>query len=71
MLNYFWRFLIWLDIEVNDKWLGGKRETISSRCHTSDKKRCKWLCKMLDKVDPNHCEKAWLSELNKVPHSPE
>lgn len=66
MGDKFWKFLIWVDITINDKWLGGKRETISGRCYNSTCRCCTFLCKMLDKVDSKHCEKAWLSEFNKA-----
>lgn len=58
----FWKFLIWLDVQINDKWLGGRAETISGRCYKSSRKPCKWLCKMLDTVDPDHCAKAYVND---------
>lgn len=56
------RFFIWLDMWVNDKLLRGRWETISHRCWRRIKTKncsfCGWLCKLLDKVDLNHCVKA-------------
>lgn len=58
--NTFWGVLIWADKFVNDKVLFGKWETISARCgkHRNTCKTCAWLCSILDKIDPNHCEDA-------------
>lgn len=32
--------------------------TISAECGASDCAACKWLCKLLDRVDPGHCDNA-------------
>lgn len=69
-----WRFLVWLDIEINDKWFHGRRETISGRLYrrqaTHDCAGCKWLCKMLDKIDRGHCRKAYFADRIRNPNLP-
>lgn len=64
-MNAIWRALIWLDKWVNDKLIRGRWETISGRCYRRIAKGCKvcyWLCKMLDKIDPDHCRKAYFND---------
>ncbi len=65
--------LIWLDARINDKWLGGRHETISGRCHLRAMNGCRlcgWLCKALNKVDPNHCSKAFFNDRQRDPTLP-
>ena len=49
-----------LDQLANTTMNGSEDETISSRAgrHKDDEKWACWLCKLLDKIDPNHCEKS-------------
>lgn len=64
-MNALWRALIWLDRSVNDKWLRGRWETISGRCHRRRIKGCRfcaWLCRSLNRVDSNHCLKAYFAD---------
>jgi len=63
-MTYIWRFLVWLDYTVNDKWLKGRWESISSRTYRNHRrcKRAAWLMRMLDAVDKNHCEKMYLKD---------
>jgi len=66
---YVWNVLIGID-QLGNALLGGDHdETISSRAH---KNRHKWywdaLCYLLEKVDPNHCERVVeLDEGDKYP----
>lgn len=74
MIDKLWKFLAWLDRWVNDKLLRGRWETISSRCYrriwTQDCKMCGWLCTQLGRIDPMHCQKAYLSDTAKNPRIP-
>jgi hypothetical protein len=77
ILSPLWRLLVWLDVQINDKWLGGGRETISSRCYRKSAAKkskcllCCWLCRALDKIDPMHCEMAYYSARAQNPNLPE
>lgn len=61
-----WRLAVSADQLANAAFNGHEDETISSRAgrhcrdsHSEDRER--WaclLCKLLDKLDPNHCEKS-------------
>jgi hypothetical protein len=62
MSDWIWAKLVWADREINDKWLKGYFETISGRCHRTDCRFCRWLCKKLDAIDPNHCKNAYLKD---------
>ena len=70
MLNWMWKVLIIVDTKINDKWLGGRNETISGRCYRSECRLCKWLCRGLSKVDPDHCKKAFLADRINHPDLP-
>jgi hypothetical protein len=70
MIDMFWRWLIDLDIFLNDKWLGGRAETISGRCYRSECWCCKWLCKHLDLIDPDHCRKSYYGDRLRNPDLP-
>jgi hypothetical protein len=65
-----WRLLVWLDARINDKWLGGRRETISGRCHYSKCRLCGWLCNALNRVDPGHCERSYYNDRIRNPDLP-
>jgi hypothetical protein len=69
-----WEFLIWLDMTINDKWFGGRFETISGRLYrrqaSHDCVGCRWICNMLDKVDPGHCRKAYFNDRMRNPELP-
>lgn len=73
-MNWLWKLLVWIDIRINDKWLGGYSETISGRCFRSMATRkcclCQWLCKALSRVDPDHCRKAYFADRNRDPSLP-
>jgi hypothetical protein len=73
-MNAIWKWLIWLDMTVNDLWFGGRFETISGRLYrrqvTHDCPGCRWLCKLLDKVDRDHCRKAYFSDRIRNPDLP-
>ena len=74
MKQSFWQFLVWIDIEVNDKWFHGRKETISSRVYRRGKQGicplCIWLCKQLDAIDPGHCARAYLNDRKRNPNLP-
>jgi hypothetical protein len=72
-MNWIWRFLLWLDIWVNDNLLRGRKEYISGRCYRRIAKGCKfcsWLCRMLDKVDRGHCKRAFFNDRLRDPNLP-
>lgn len=72
-MNWLWNFLIWADVQINDKWLGGQAETISGRCYkrqaTSGCKLCGLLCRLLDKVDPDHCKNSYFNDRKRNPNT--
>lgn len=58
--KYFWNILVSLDQLVNTLLGGDPDETISSRAAKAKLNNKKWgclLCKLLDRIDPNHCDK--------------
>lgn len=58
--SYLWNLLVSLDQTLNTALGGHPDETISSRAAKSRKRGKRWaciLCGLLDKLDPNHCEK--------------
>lgn len=72
-MNWLWNFLIWIDVQANDKWLGGRAETISGRCYKRQASGCKlccFLCRMLDKVDPDHCRNSYFNDRKRNPDLP-
>lgn len=62
MRAYFWNLLIAIDQLINTLFGGDPDETISSRAGKYAADRRGWfpcvLCKLLDKIDPNHCAKS-------------
>jgi hypothetical protein len=59
--SYLWNLLVSLDQSLNTILGGHPDETISSRAAKSRKQGKRWaciLCDLLDKLDPNHCEKS-------------
>ena len=61
MKDYFLRILISIDQLANTILGGNEDETISSRAAKSKLSGKKWgcvLCKLLNKIDKNHCEKS-------------
>lgn len=62
--RYVWNFLIALDQFINTIFGGDPDETISSRIgkitarRPDDCRFCVFLCKMLNKIDPDHCNKV-------------
>lgn len=55
-----WRLAVSLDQLANTTFNGSEDETISSRAgrHQHDEKWACLLCKLLDKLDPDHCNKS-------------
>lgn len=61
MKDYFLRILISIDQLANTILGGNEDETISSRAAKAQLSGKKWgcvLCKLLDALDKNHCEKS-------------
>lgn len=58
--DHAWTLAISADQLANAAFNGNPDETISSRAgrHKDDEKWACLLCKLLDKLDPNHCEKS-------------
>lgn len=57
----FWRVVIAHDQAANAAFGGSEDETISSRAGRAARRGDRWgcvLCKLLDKIDPGHCEKS-------------
>ena len=59
---YFWNLWVALDQLFNTILAGDPDETLSSRMGKNIKNGkcvlCKWVCKLLDKIDPDHCFKS-------------
>lgn len=56
-----WNIAIAFDQVVNASFKGNPDETASSRAGRAARKGDRWgciLCKLLDKLDPDHCEKS-------------
>ncbi len=61
ILTYFRRLFVSLDQLVNVIFAGDEDETVSSRIAKDVRRGRKFacvLCKILDWIDPDHCEKA-------------
>ena len=64
MKNYLWNLLISIDQFGNTLLGGHPDETLSSRCakcmyFTKNYcVLCNWFCRLVDYIDPNHCEKS-------------
>jgi hypothetical protein len=58
--NHAWALAISVDQTANAAFNGNPDETISSRAgrHVNDEQWACWLCWLLDKVDPDHCQKS-------------
>ncbi|ALF01681.1 hypothetical protein CPT_Percy47 [Caulobacter phage Percy] len=59
--RYFWNLLIALDQLLNTLLAGNPDETLSSRAYKASLKGKAWgciLCKLLDKIDKNHCAES-------------
>ena len=59
--RYVWNLLIAIDQLVNTLLAGHPDETISSRAAKANRQGKRWgcvLCRLLDVVDPDHCEKS-------------
>ena len=72
-MKFLLHWLLVLDRFVNDKIFRGRYEYISGRCHrriASGCRLCKWLCNALNKIDPDHCHKAFLADRLKNPDLP-
>ena len=67
-MGYILNVLIALDQLFNALLCGYPDETISSRLarHLPNCIGCKWLCRLLSQVDPEHCIKAAASEKQHV-----
>jgi len=60
-VNYLWNILISIDQFFNTLFGGNPDETISSRAGKARRNGKKWgkvLCTVLDKIDPDHCNKS-------------
>lgn len=60
MKEYFWNILVSIDQFVNTVFAGSPDESISSRAAKAQIAGKKWgcvLCKILDKIDKDHCNK--------------
>lgn len=75
--QYRSNLLVGLDILFNGILFGSPDETISSRLgrwkdgpHPRRRAIAKFICKLLDKIDPGHCDDVERYEQN-VPHRPE
>jgi hypothetical protein len=56
VLTYFWNLAVLASHGLNTFTGGHPRDSLSARCgRQADCKLCAWLCRMLDKIDPNHC----------------
>lgn len=62
MKKYLFNVLIWIDQGINAVFMSGHPdETVSSRAAKAQLKGKRWgciLCKFLNKLDENHCEKS-------------
>lgn len=61
MKQYLWNILIAADQFWNTVFAGNPDETISSRAGRAAKRGDRWaciLCRILDRLDPGHCEKS-------------
>jgi len=58
--RYVWNLLISVDQLVNTLFGGDPDETISSRLgkQTDHCRLCRWFCRILGKLDPDHCLKS-------------
>lgn len=59
--RYVWNLLIALDQLLNTLLVGNPDETLSSRAYKASLKGKAWgciLCKLLDKIDKNHCAES-------------
>lgn len=57
----FWRVMLAHDQAANAAFGGSEDETISSRAGRAARRGDRWgciLCKLLDRIDPDHCEKS-------------
>lgn len=59
MKRYFFNILISVDQMLNTLLGGDPDETISSRAgkRVDTCAPCRWLCRLLDVIDPRHCHK--------------
>ena len=60
MKDYIWNLLVSVDQFVNTVFAGNPDESISSRAAKAERAGKKWgcvLCKLLDKIDKDHCNK--------------
>lgn len=65
----WWKIAIAKDQSINAALGGSEDETLSSRAARSRNAGEKWgcvLCKFLDILDPNHCTKSLLNEVNRL-----
>ncbi len=53
-----WNIAIAIDDLGNVSFNGALGQTISSRCAHSNSSLCKFLCWILDQVNPGHCKRA-------------
>lgn len=59
---YVLNWILLADLAANCLLGGDPRETLSSRMGKQRRERdctvCKWVCRALDWLDPDHCEKS-------------
>lgn len=71
-MGYFRRVAVAIDQLVNVITGGQSDETLSSRMgRKPDCNFCNFVCRLLDKIDPRHCQKAVESERNRRHLPPE
>jgi len=60
-LRWVFNILVALDVLLNACLFGQRHETLSKRAARARDKNQRWgciLCKLLDAIDRNHCEKS-------------
>lgn len=66
MPRYLWGLLVAIDQVFNALFAGYADETISYRAAIAKRRGERWgcvLCKLLDKIDPDHCNKTIVAKL--------
>lgn len=58
--RYFWNLLVAVDQLANTVAGGDPDETLSSRLGKRRRncRLCYWLCRLLDRISPRHCERS-------------
>ena len=58
IMQYFFNILIMIDQSLNTIIGGDPDETLSSRFGKCNKWACRFICRLLDKIDYRHCKKS-------------